>query len=288
MITQWETPRSCRPRAIPRRAPLRVAVLCSFRSPALEYLLRCDPNRGRLYDIVACVSSEAAFAGQDVAIARGIPIHWHPLRGFCEARGRRVTDRTARMAYDAVTVALLRPHHVDLVVLDAYLYLLFEPMLSRYSPRIINLHHSDLTLRDEDGHARYPGLRAVRDAILAGEHETRATAHLVTRTFDEGPPFLRSWAFPIPPLVEPARRWGATDMLKAYAYSHQEWMIRATWGPMMAAALALVADGRVDLDRLSGTGVDDHGMWEIGPTGSLRRADLVDRLTPARLMATAG
>jgi hypothetical protein len=51
--------------------------------------------------------------------------------------------------------------------------------------------------------------------------------------------------------VQTALAWGATDILKAYAYAHQEWMIRATWGPLVDATLTMIADGRLDLTTIA-------------------------------------
>src|SRR5204863_7626958 len=111
----------------------------------------------------------------------------HPVADFCARRGVKRTDRRVRAEYDLATVSRLRPHAPDLVLLDGYLLLLTAPMLEEYDRRVINVHHGDLTLRNRDGTARYPGLRAVRDAILAGEAETRASAHLVSAVLDDGP-----------------------------------------------------------------------------------------------------
>ena len=139
---------------------------------------------------------------------------------------------------------LLAPFEPDVVVLDGYLYLLTAPMLGAFPNRIINLHFSDLTLRRADGRPAYAGIRAVRDAVFDGRTETRATVHLVDAEPDDGAPILLSWPFAVPPLVEDGRRWRATEMLKAYAFAHQEWMLRAASGPMLRAALELVEIGR--------------------------------------------
>ena len=66
---------------------LRVGVLCSHRAPGLTYLLDEDPNRGRLYDIACCLTTEDSFAEREVAAHRGIPVIAHPIRRFCQARG---------------------------------------------------------------------------------------------------------------------------------------------------------------------------------------------------------
>lgn len=233
------------------KQPLRVAVLCSHHAPALRHLLERGSNRGGLYEVVACLTSEESFADEGLVRRHDIPLLTHSLRRFCASCERRLADRTARSTFDAITRGRLSAYDVDIIVLDAYLFVLSDPMLTTYSGRIINVHHSDLVDRDAAGLPRFPGLRAVRDAIFAGARETRATVHLVTAGLDQGPPLLRSWAFPVAPLVQTALAWGATDILKAYAYAHQEWMIRATWGPLVDATLTMIADGRLDLTTVA-------------------------------------
>jgi Formyl transferase len=161
-------------------------------------------------------------------------------------------------------------------------------MLTAYPGRIINVHHSDLLDRNAAGVPRFAGLRAVRDALAAGVHETRATAHLVTAGLDQGPPLVRSWAFPVAPLVRPALKWGATDILKAYAYAHQEWMIRATWGPLVDATLSMVADGRLDLATIfDALGNRSVRPFELDEDGRIS-AGSMDDVASAALMAMVG
>ena len=112
-------------------------------------------------------------------------------------------------------------------------------MLEAFDGRIINVHHSDLLRRTPEGRARYPGLRAVRDAIRAGERETRATAHVVTAQLDEGPVLVQSSAYPVPPVAAWAREREDWDLLKAVVWAHQEWMLRDAWGPLLAGALEM-------------------------------------------------
>lgn len=181
---------------------LNVAVLCSKRAPGLEAL------RERVN--VACV------------LERQLP------------RGRN------REAFDAMTATLLFPYDVDAVVLLGYLYILTAPMLDAYPGRIVNVHDSDLTLRDDRGGPRYPGLHATRDAIIAGEHETRSSVHLVTKHLDAGPVLARSNPFPVAPFVTVAAARGEHDIVRAYAYAQREWMMRSTWGALAAEALGRI------------------------------------------------
>jgi phosphoribosylglycinamide formyltransferase-1 len=215
---------------------IRVAVLCSHRAPGLRFLLEEDPNRGRLYDLVCCLSSEQESEAMEETVRAGLPFISHSMARFAARSGTKPTDLAARVDYDRETLALLLPYEPDLLVLSSYLFILTEPLLTAFPERIVNVHHADLTKRP-----RYVGLRAVRDAIFAGETETRATAHLVTERLDEGPILCLSRPFPVSPLVRDALSWGATDVLKAYAYAHQEWMIRSAWGPLLSDAIAEVA-----------------------------------------------
>jgi phosphoribosylglycinamide formyltransferase 1 len=249
---------------------MRVGVLCSHRAPALTYLLSNGRARTKAYEVALCITSEEAFSGEHAVRSAGIPLHFHPLRRYCREAGVPFTHAGVRARFDAETRASLTRYAIDLVVADSYLYQLTDPMLHRYERRIINLHHGDLTRRDPAGRPRFKGLRAVGDAILEGERETRATVHVVTHDLDDGPPFLRSWPFAVSSLAERAMRWDAVDILKAYVYAHQEWMIRATWGPLMEAALTLIADGRLDLDALSPDIADAEQVWCLDADGTIR------------------
>jgi len=246
--------------------PLRVAVLCSGRAPGLLHLLNRDPRRGAAYEVVCCVTSEDGFSERVDVERRGVPIVVHSIAGVGAAHGVKRTDRAVRAVYDRRTVEILDRYGADLVLLDGYLLVLTAPMLDAYDGRIVNLHHSDLSLRNRDGSVRYPGLRAVRDAILAGERETRASAHLVTAALDDGPVLLRSWPFAVPPVARWAHQHDAADVLKSAIWAHQEWMLREAWGPMMAAVLELAAVG---MDR-PGQPIDRAlaGRWALAPDGS--------------------
>ena len=220
--------------------PLRVAILCSHRAPGLLSLLADERHRLQ-YDIVACISSEHDFADRETALKHGVPTYIHDIGDFYRSWNARLSDLELRRNYDAGIVQRLAQHEADVVILCSYLYIVTPVLLEAYPNRVVNIHHSDLL----NPHDTYPGLHAVRAAILAGERETRATAHLVTRELDAGPPIARSWPFPVHPMVEELRRWHATRVLKAYAYAHQEWMIESTWAPLMLAVIELFSRGEL-------------------------------------------
>jgi len=228
--------------------PLRVAVLCSHRAPGLLYLLNRAPDRGATYEIVCVVTSEDTFAEEVRVERRGIPTLVHPIREFYDERGAAIyRDMRVRAAYDAETLKLIAPFFADVILLDGYLYLVTPTLLDAFPGRLVNLHFSDLTLRQSDGGPRFPGTRAVRDALAAGCAGTRATVPLVNAQPDDGAPIGRSWPFPVSPLVSEMRTLTTPGVLKAYAFAHQEWMVQTVSGPLVAAALRLVATGAVDL-----------------------------------------
>ncbi len=252
------------------RTPLRVAVLCSRRAPGLAHLLTQADAPARPFEIVSVITSEPACVDADLVRGHGVPMQTHDIRAYYAERGANVyRDFDTRRAYDRATVALLEPFAPDVVLLDGYLYLLTRPMLEAYRNRMLNLHFSDLSLRRPGHGPVYPGIRAVRDALSDGQTETRATVHLVNDEPDGGAPLLRSWAYPVSPMVAQARAWNATDMLKAYAFAHQEWMIRDASGPLLASALSLVATGALDLDALDGVSPDGVVPWLLDARGRL-------------------
>lgn len=221
----------------PPRPSLRVAVLSTSRAPGLGYLLARDSARGHRYDIVAFVATDPGHRDLPRITSAGIPAATRDIRQFYARAGAGSADLTVRREFDRHMARLLEGVQADLVVMCGYLHIVTTPLLAVYPERIINVHDSDLPA--------YPGLHATRDAVFAGERWTRSTVHLVTESVDAGPPLVKSWGFPTHTMISDARRWGASDVLKAFAYAQREWMMRAAWGPLLARAIAAFADGEV-------------------------------------------
>jgi folate-dependent phosphoribosylglycinamide formyltransferase PurN len=239
------------------------------------HLLNRSPDRGVAFEIVCCVTSERTFAEEVRVERRGIPTLAHPIADFFGARGSSLyRDFGARGDYDAETLALVEPFLPDLLLLDGYRYLVTPRLLRVFSNRVINLHFSDLTLRTPLGRPRFPGLRAVRDAMADGRRETRATVHLVNEQPDAGPAIALSWPFPVSPLVEELRAQSVPDAFKAYVFAHQQLMMRTAAGPLMAAALRLIATGAVDLDELASADSSSAPPWLLAADGDLMAPEL--------------
>jgi folate-dependent phosphoribosylglycinamide formyltransferase PurN len=224
--------------------PLRVVVLTSHSAPGLEYAI-AHPHRGALFEIAAVVSSEDTFAEIDAVEAAQIRVVIRPLKRALADRGLSARNLHARADYDGETADLLLHFRADYVFLLGYNYIVTEPLLEAFPQKLIALHPGDLMLRDENGQRRYAGLRAVREAIFAGEIETRNSAYFVTREVGAGPLFLLSRPYRVAPLALDARMWGAADLSSAYADLHERWMVRAGWGEMFIRAIEFLAAGTV-------------------------------------------
>ena len=74
---------------------------------------------------------------------------------------------------------LLTEAGVNLVVLAGYMRMIKDPLLSKYSRRIINIHPSLLPA--------FPGLEAWKQALAAGVAEAGCTVHWVDQGMDSGP-----------------------------------------------------------------------------------------------------
>ena len=179
---------------------LKVAVLTSNRAPGLESLRR-HPLCGSLFEI-------------DCVLTRRPP-----------------RDLRLRAEYDRETAGILHMRGVDFVILLGYLFIITDPLLAAFPDRILNVH---------DGDPKYPGLHATRDAIVAGERQTRSVVHVVTRDLDAGPLIVRGDPVSVPPFVTASAIAGEKDIVRAYAYAHREWMMRSVWGDLVAQALERV------------------------------------------------
>lgn len=229
--------------------PLRVAVLASWRADGLEALFAADgPTR-----VVAAVVTEPCSAASHFLDHHRVPRVLRDLRGFCLRRRVPLLDPDARRLFDAETASWLGTFGPDLVVACGYGYRLAEPLLRAWPNRVIGVHDADLRLRNAAGGPRYPGLRAVRDAICAGEPETRSTAYLVTPAIDAGPPLVVSGPYPV---SLPAGLQGTNDGIGTYVAVHCKRMIKDSWGPLLQKTaelygqerVAFTGDGRVLID----------------------------------------
>ncbi len=71
------------------------------------------------------------------------------------------------------------------------------------------------------------------------------------------------------PHVEDLRTLDAGAVFNAYAFAHEQWMMRTVSGQLIAAALRLIATGAVDLEALASDPRDEHAPWLLERHGCL-------------------
>ena len=88
-------------------------------------------------------------------------------------------DYDDRPARDRAMADWLSDSGARFVVCAGYMHLLTTVFLERFSGRVVNVHPSLLP--------RFPGTRAIEEALEHGVHETGVTVHLVDEGVDSGP-----------------------------------------------------------------------------------------------------
>ena len=87
--------------------------------------------------------------------------------------------KDAKEEAEKTQLALLRHHHIDLIVLARYMQVLSGDFIHHYPNRIINIHHSFLPA--------FHGAKPYHRAFERGVKLIGATSHYVTQTLDDGP-----------------------------------------------------------------------------------------------------
>jgi formyltetrahydrofolate-dependent phosphoribosylglycinamide formyltransferase len=161
------------------RAPWRLGVLISGSGRTLENLLAVI-DRGELdAEIVAVVSSVAGVRGLEIAGAAGIA-HEVVLR----------SQYADVVSYSQAIYDAFAPHAPDLLIMAGFLRQML--VFPGWEGRILNIHPA--LLPDAAPYAAGKGKYGdrVHAAVLAnGDIVSGATVHVVTDSYDDGPPFMR-------------------------------------------------------------------------------------------------
>lgn len=151
--------------------PARVAVLLSGRGSNLVALADACARGEVPAEIVLVLSNRADSGGLDRARERGIPAMAVPSKGI------------PREEHESRLVAALDEVDVHWVCLAGYMRLLTPAFISRYAPRIVNIHPALLP--------SFPGVDAQAQAWEYGVKVSGCTVHLVDAGCDTGPIVLQ-------------------------------------------------------------------------------------------------
>jgi phosphoribosylglycinamide formyltransferase-1 len=150
-----------------KNRPTRLGILLSGRGSNFLAIDR-SIREGRLpgVEISVVISNVADAGGIAAAQQLGVP------NVILASKGR------PRAEHDADTIACLREHAADLVILAGYMRLLSPGFIAAFPNRILNIHPSLLPA--------FPGLDAQTQAFEYGVKITGCTVHFVDEHLDHG------------------------------------------------------------------------------------------------------
>ncbi len=185
---------------------------------------------------------------RDIAKEYGVSYECEDIRDFYKGKGHKTRrDLSIRPEFDRRVLSKLEPINIDVIANAGYMSIMTEPILDAYAGRIFNVHPADLTLIEGDDR-RYVGIHVVRDAILAGEGELRATTHVVREKIDHGEILVLSEPVAVE-LPVPLEELGDDEaLLERVVDVHQDRLKRRGDWVIYPLTLQMVAEGRFALD----------------------------------------
>jgi phosphoribosylglycinamide formyltransferase-1 len=186
----------------------------------------------------------------DIAGEYGIAYECIDIMDFYRSKGQASKkDLSLRPEFDKQVVAAVEKYAIDLIALAGYMSITTMPLLDRYDGRIVNVHPADLTITIS-GERKYVGMHTVRDAILAGEKEIRATTHVVREKVDAGEILVVSKAVPIK-LPEGASLEALCEdkeLLRSVVEEHQDRLKRLGDWEIYPLTVQMIGGGRFALE----------------------------------------
>lgn len=246
---------------------MRVACFVSGSGTNARRIIERSLEEGSLYEVSLIFtdvrddrlrrSGEKRCKAKDIADEHGISYECEDIRDFYRERGVKRTDLSLRPEFDRLVVEKVTPYGVDLVALAGYMSITTRPLLEAYPEKMVNVHPADLSIMEEN-ERKYVGIHVVRDAILAGERELRASTHVVHEKVDHGEILVVSEPVPVrlPEGVVLNELAQDKQLLGVIVDEHQEWLKeRGDW-VIFPMTIQMIAEGRFALDGEGGVYVD--------------------------------
>jgi folate-dependent phosphoribosylglycinamide formyltransferase PurN len=201
------------------------------------------------FEVVFLFSDNAC--GQAPALAReyNLPCFIHDIKAFYQTLGRprllrSPEDWRLRARFDQTARTLARAFRIDLIALGGYMSL-----LTPLGVGAVNVHPGDLTIKDAQGQRILRGDRAVREAIISGHKQVRASTIWVDEGVDSGPLLLISDPLPLDPPCPLERLKAQPEQLELLAARRQEELkIKGDWR-IFPLTVQLIAQGRLTVQN---------------------------------------
>jgi folate-dependent phosphoribosylglycinamide formyltransferase PurN len=203
--------------------------------------------------------------GEKIALENGLPYFSFDIRVFHATKSLKRSVRTveglaARRDYDRVAAKLVRAFEVDVIALGGY-------MSYTTLQQCVNVHPADLSICLPDGRRKFVGDHAVRDAILSGESELRASTLWTDEGVDTGPLLMVSESVPVE-IKEPPQKMFESDKERFLALvdEHQNRLKEKGDWKIFPRTIEMIAQGRFARDNEDRVYVDGlpvpHGCRE--------------------------
>lgn len=153
---------------------LRIGVLVSGRGSNLQAVIDSIGNGSLAAEIAVVISDQPDAFALERAKKHNIPaVH-------ISAKGHK----SKREEYDALLVAELRKHGVDLVILAGFMRIISKVLVDAFRHRMMNIHPALLP--------SFPGLHVQKAAIDRGAKFSGCTVHFVDEGMDTGPIIIQA------------------------------------------------------------------------------------------------
>lgn len=151
--------------------PIRIAVLFSGSGTGMNALLHHQDNKACVHKTVLSITNKEDAGGIAFANQQGIPLEIEPVDLTLPKEERRVEQEQRIMQH-------LEKYDVEIVILSGYMRILSADFVSKYYPKIINIHPSLLPA--------FPGADAHSDVLSSGVRVSGCTVHVVDSGVDSG------------------------------------------------------------------------------------------------------
>lgn len=240
----------------------------------IEHQYELQDRVGRpVYEVVLIFTDNKDSRAEEISSKHKIPCICKDINDFYQGRGHKnKRDLSLRPEFDLGTVEAIREYRVDVIALAGYMSIVTEPLLNAYPGRIFNVHPADLSIKTPEGRRRFTGLYAVKDAILTGEKELRASTHIVREKVDYGEIILISRPIPVEvpsdftleELGDPKN----TQRLLRLVSEHQDRLKVAGDWVIYPKTLELFSTGRIRFDEGGGVYLGNRNFengirWEV-------------------------
>ncbi len=195
------------------------------------------------YKVVVIFSDNLKSKAEEIGKKYKIPVKINDISEFYKARGLTSTrykdSPQTRIEFDEATVGALKDFEIDVAAYAGYMLKATKHLVNAFFG--VNVHPADLSIM-ADGKRKYTGDNAVRDAILAGEKQLRATTHVLEERVDYGRILMISP--PIDVVLPEGFNANDKEQVKSVSNEHQNLLKEAGDWRIFPKTLEFLADGR--------------------------------------------